>query len=180
PAAAQAEPSSAGSDRLLSPAAGGLCFAGHCRRVAETGTLVHDRRRRASVAGLSTVLPKGRDHVGTLLITGSSGLIGSQAVEYFDQLGWSVHGVDNNMRREFFGRDGDTDWNRQRLQAVTRRFVHHEVDIRNRAAILKLLEQVRVVFVIHAAAQPSHDLAASRPFDDFDVNAVGTMNLLEA
>jgi CDP-paratose 2-epimerase len=91
-----------------------------------------------------------------------------------------VHGVDNNMRREFFGPDGDTTWNLRRLQAVTRQFTHHALDIRDRAGVLALVEAVRPDFIIHCAAQPSHDLAASRPFDDFDVNAVGTMNLLEA
>lgn len=115
-----------------------------------------------------------------LLVTGSSGLIGSESVTHFEAQGWVVHGVDNNMRREFFGPDGDTTWNLRRLQAVTRQFTHHALDIRDRAGVLALVEAVRPDFIIHCAAQPSHDLAASRPFDDFDVNAVGTMNLLEA
>jgi len=116
----------------------------------------------------------------TLLVTGSSGLIGSAAVEYFDQLDWTVHGIDNNMRRDFFGPDGDTTWNLHRLRACTKRFVHHAIDIRDRASILEFFRKTPIDFVIHAAAQPSHDLAARRPFDDFDVNAVGTINLLEA
>lgn len=116
----------------------------------------------------------------TLLVTGSSGLIGSECVVHFDQLGWQVHGVDNNLRRDFFGPDGDTTWNLQRVRAATRHFTHHPVDIRDRAAVLALLEKLRPDFVIHCAAQPSHDLAASRPFDDFDVNAMGTMHMLEA
>lgn len=115
-----------------------------------------------------------------LLVTGSSGLIGSESVAYFEARGWDVHGVDNNMRREFFGPDGDTTWNLNRLKASTKKFHHHVVDIRDRASVLDLLKTVRPEFVIHCAAQPSHDLAASRPFDDFDVNAVGTMNMLEA
>ena len=115
-----------------------------------------------------------------LLVTGSSGLIGSESVTHFEAQGWTVHGVDNNMRREFFGPDGDTTWNLRRLQAITRQFTHHALDIRDRAGVLALVEAVRPDFIIHCAAQPSHDLAASRPFDDFDVNAVGTMNLLEA
>ncbi len=115
-----------------------------------------------------------------LLVTGSSGLIGSESGAYFEARGWDVHGVDNNMRREFFGPDGDTTWNLNRLKASTKNFRHHVVDIRDRAAVLELLKTVRPEFVIHCAAQPSHDLAASRPFDDFDVNAVGTMNMLEA
>jgi len=115
-----------------------------------------------------------------VLITGSNGLIGSEAVWFFDQLGWDVHGVDNNMRRDFFGPDGDTTWNLERLKAMTRRFTHHDEDIRNRQSMLELVRQYRPQLIIHCAAQPSHDLAKDRPFDDFDVNAVGTVNLLEA
>ncbi len=116
----------------------------------------------------------------TLLVTGSSGLIGSEVVAYFCQLGWQVHGVDNNMRADFFGPGGDTRWNQRRLLATHRHFQHHELDIRNRADVLLLLETLRPDVIVHTAAQPSHDLAASRPFDDFDTNAVGTLNLLEA
>jgi CDP-paratose 2-epimerase len=115
-----------------------------------------------------------------LLVTGSSGLIGSECVLHFEAGGWEVHGVDNNLRRDFFGPDGDTTWNLHRVQAATRRFTHHDLDIRDRAGVLELVAAVAPSLVIHCAAQPSHDLAASRPFDDFDVNAVGTMNLLEA
>ena len=115
-----------------------------------------------------------------VLITGSSGLIGSEAVTFFDELGWNVHGVDNNMRREFFGPDGDTTWNLKRLMAVARRFTHHSLDVRDRVAILDLVHVQRPHLIIHCAAQPSHDLAKDRPFDDFEVNAVGTLNLLEA
>jgi CDP-paratose 2-epimerase len=114
------------------------------------------------------------------IVTGSSGLIGSEAVSFLDERGWAVHGVDNNMRRDFFGEPGDTAWNLDRLRESTRNFVHHDLDIRDRAAILSLFDTERPDLVVHAAAQPSHDLAASRPFDDFDVNAVGTLNLLEA
>jgi CDP-paratose 2-epimerase len=116
----------------------------------------------------------------TALVTGSSGLIGSEAVSFLDERGWAVHGVDNNMRRDFFGEHGDTTWNLERLRGTTRRFEHHDVDIRDRATMLRLVDELEPDLVIHAAAQPSHDLAASRPFDDFDVNAVGTLNLLEA
>ncbi len=115
-----------------------------------------------------------------ILVTGSSGLIGSEVVTHFDALGWDVHGVDNNMRADFFGPDGDTRWNQRRLEAKCRRFRHHELDIRDRAQVLSCIEQLRPDAVLHAASQPSHDLAAKRPFDDFDVNAVGTLNLLEA
>ena len=115
-----------------------------------------------------------------VLITGSSGLIGSEAASFFDALGWHVHGVDNNMRRDFFGPDGDTTWNLRRLKASLRRFEHHDRDVRDREGIIGLVEAVRPELIVHCAAQPSHDLAKDRPFDDFDVNAVGTLNLLEA
>lgn len=114
------------------------------------------------------------------LVTGSSGLIGSEVVEYFCGLGWAVHGVDNNQRADFFGPAGDTLWNRRRLCERWPRFRHIEADVRDRRSIEALVEQLRPALIVHAAAQPSHDLAASRPFDDFDVNAVGTLNLLEA
>lgn len=115
-----------------------------------------------------------------VLVTGSSGLIGSEAVAYFDELGFRVTGLDNNMRADFFGPLGDTRKNRDRLAATCRRFTHREMDIRDRAGVLALFAEDRPDLVIHAAAQPSHDLAAKRPFDDFDVNAGGTLNLLEA
>jgi CDP-paratose 2-epimerase len=115
-----------------------------------------------------------------ILITGSSGLIGSEAVVYFDQRGYAVIGVDNNMRADFFGIRGDTTWNLNRLRAQTRSFEHISLDIRNRHVVLELFQQHRPAAVIHCAAQPSHDLAKDRPFDDFDVNAMGTLNLLEA
>ncbi len=115
-----------------------------------------------------------------LLVTGSSGLIGSAVVEHFDALGHDVHGVDNNARADFFGPQGDTRWNQHRLQSSCRRFTHHELDLRDRGAVLGLLTDLRPTAIVHCAAQPSHDLAASRPFDDFDTNAVGTLNLLEA
>jgi len=116
----------------------------------------------------------------TLLVTGSSGLIGSEVVSYFDSLGWKVHGVDNNMRADFFGPPGDTRWNQKRLETTCRNFTHHELDIRHREEMLKCIEEIKPDVIVHSAAQPSHDLAAARPFDDFDVNAVGTLNLLEA
>jgi CDP-paratose 2-epimerase len=116
----------------------------------------------------------------TALVTGSSGLIGSEVVATLDRLGWVVHGVDNNMRRDFFGVDGDTTANLSRLRAETRNFSHHPLDIRDRTEVSRLLAEVQPVLLVHCAAQPSHDLAARRAFDDFDVNAVGTLNLLEA
>lgn len=115
-----------------------------------------------------------------ILVTGSSGLIGSAVVEHFHGLGYEIHGVDNNLRADFFGPQGDTRWNQHRLESQLSRFTHHEIDLRDRAAVLDLLQRLRPDAVVHTAAQPSHDLAASRPFDDFDTNAVGTLNVLEA
>ena len=115
-----------------------------------------------------------------LLVTGSSGLIGSEVCVHFAGLGWEIHGADNNGRAVFFGPNGDTRWNQSRLQQQLPGFVHHEVDIRDRNGVLELLETVRPDAIVHTAAQPSHDLAAKMPFADFDTNAVGTMNMLEA
>ncbi len=116
----------------------------------------------------------------SLLVTGSSGLIGSEVVSFFASMGYAVHGVDNNMRAEFFGAQGDTRWNQARLQAAYPTFSHHELDIRNRSGIAALVKTISPDVIVHTAAQPSHDRAAEIPFDDFDVNAVGTLNLLEA
>jgi CDP-paratose 2-epimerase len=115
-----------------------------------------------------------------ILVTGSSGLIGSEVCLYFAEEGWEVHGIDNNQRAVFFGSKGDTRWNQQRLERTIKTFVHHEEDIRNREGILELISEMKPDAIVHTAAQPSHDLAASIPFDDFDTNAVGTLNLLEA
>ena len=115
-----------------------------------------------------------------LLVTGSSGLIGSEVCMHFAALGWEIHGVDNNQRAIFFGPQGDTRWNQQRLQESLKQFKHHELDIRDREAVLKLIQEVQPDAIVHTAAQPSHDRAAAIPFDDFDTNAVGTLNLLEA
>lgn len=115
-----------------------------------------------------------------LLVTGSSGLIGSEVCMHFSELGWEIHGVDNDQRAVFFGPQGDTRWNQKRLQRLIPGFVHHEMDIRDREGIIRLVADVRPDAIIHTAAQPSHDRAASIPFDDFDTNAVGTLNMLEA
>lgn len=115
-----------------------------------------------------------------LLVTGSSGLIGSEVCCYFAASGWRIHGIDNNQRAEFFGPQGDTRWNQSRLQQTLSDFHHHEIDIRNRNGIMELIKEIRPSAIIHTAAQPSHDRAAAIPFDDFDTNAVGTLNLLEA
>lgn len=115
-----------------------------------------------------------------LLVTGSSGLIGSEVCVHFDKLGWEIHGVDNNQRAIFFGTQGDTRWNQSRLQNSLKKFIHHELDIRDRKGLVELIQTVKPDAVVHTAAQPSHDRAAAIPYDDFDTNAVGTLNLLEA
>jgi CDP-paratose 2-epimerase len=115
-----------------------------------------------------------------LLVTGSSGLIGSEVCVHFASKGWTIHGVDNNQRAVFFGPQGDTRWNQVRLANSIQGFQHHELDIRHREGVLELVKNVRPDAIVHTAAQPSHDRAAAIPFDDFDTNAVGTFNLLEA
>jgi CDP-paratose 2-epimerase len=116
----------------------------------------------------------------SVLVTGSSGLIGSEVCTYLDRQGYVVHGVDNNQRAHFFGKDADTRWSQRRLQDTLQRFHHHEYDVRDRDGMLELLRTLRPSAVVHTAAQPSHDRAAAIPFEDFDTNAVGTINLLEA
>ncbi|MFP4094682.1 MAG: NAD-dependent epimerase/dehydratase family protein [Cyclobacteriaceae bacterium] len=115
-----------------------------------------------------------------MLVTGSSGLIGSEVVKKFCEDQWEVIGIDNNMRADFFGEGGDTRWNQARLSEQYKNFRHVELDIRNRKDVLDFFATIKPDAIVHTAAQPSHDLAASRPFDDFDTNAVGTLNLLEA
>ena len=115
-----------------------------------------------------------------LLVTGAAGLIGSEVVAWFSRHDWEIVGVDNNMRADFFGPKGDTTWNTRRMEQEYAGYRCVDTDIRNRDALSKLVKDVKPDAVVHTAAQPSHDLAASRPFDDFDVNAVGTLNLLEA
>ena len=116
----------------------------------------------------------------TILVTGSSGLIGSEAVEHFDRQGHRVIGVDNNMRKVFFGAPGDTTWNLDRLKRSTRNFQHADLDIRDRNGLDELFKANRFDLIVHCAAQPSHDKARDIPILDFEVNALGTVNLLEA
>jgi len=115
-----------------------------------------------------------------ILVTGSSGLIGSEICEHFDKNDWEIHGIDNNQRAMFFGASGDTRWRQKQLEENLNNFMHHELDIRKRSDILELISFLQPDAIVHAAAQPSHDRAASAPFDDFDTNAMGTLNLLEA
>ncbi|MDG2272762.1 MAG: NAD-dependent epimerase/dehydratase family protein [Halioglobus sp.] len=115
-----------------------------------------------------------------ILVTGSSGLIGSEVCVFFSRQGYAVHGVDNNQRAVFFGPQGDTRWNQQRLVDELSDFTHHELDIRDRDGLKNFLAAIKPDVIVHTAAQPSHDRAAAIPFDDFDTNAVGTLNMLEA
>lgn len=117
------------------------------------------------------------------IVTGSGGLIGSEAVEFFAKIGLDVVGLDNDMRQVFFGEEASTKWNIQRLkEKLGSNYVHLDLDIRYREEVLRVFERYgrSVVLVIHTAAQPSHDWAARDPFTDFEVNALGTLNVLEA
>lgn len=125
-------------------------------------------------------MKNGGKHGRSMIVTGSSGLIGSEVSEYFHARGYNVHGIDNNQREVFFGPEGTTRWNQFRLEESLERFRHHEIDVRDRVAIREAIEAIRPTVVVHAAAQPSHDRAAAIPFDDFDTNAVGTLNIMEA
>ncbi|MCS3748870.1 nucleoside-diphosphate-sugar epimerase [Salinibacter ruber] len=101
------------------------------------------------------------DGMRKLLVTGSSGLIGSEVVDYFCRNGWFVYGIDNNIRAEFFGEDGDTRWDQRRLESQYGNFTHVELDIRNRSGILNYLDELRPDAILHTAAQPSHDKEAA-------------------
>jgi len=115
------------------------------------------------------------------IITGSAGLIGSESVEFFSSKFETVIGIDNNMRQYFFGEDGSTDWNRNRLERTISNYTHYNADIRNYDELEKIFRKYSsdVRLIIHTAAQPSHDWAAKEPLTDFHVNATGTLNLLE-
>jgi len=116
------------------------------------------------------------------IITGSAGLVGSEAVRYFSHLGFDVVGIDNGMRADFFGPEASTHWVRDRLRSQIPGYVHHDVDIRDDAGISRIFTRYGrdISLVIHAAAQPSHDWAATSPPVDFSVNANGTSVMLEA
>lgn len=116
------------------------------------------------------------------IITGCSGLIGSEATRFFHGLGYDVVGIDNNMREYFFGHDGSVAWNTEELKRTLPNFTHYRDDIRSEAAMRSIFRRYRndISLVIHAAAQPSHDWAAREPMTDFSINATGTLVLLEA
>ena len=117
-----------------------------------------------------------------MLVTGSAGLIGSEAVRFFCDRGFSAIGIDNNMRQVFFGEDASTKWNRDRLlESYGDQYIHHDVDIRDKETISQIFKQygTDISLIVHTAAQPSHDWAANDPYTDFTVNANGTLVLLE-
>jgi CDP-paratose 2-epimerase len=121
--------------------------------------------------------------MSVVIVTGSAGLIGSEATTYFARSGFEVVGIENDMRREFFGAEASTSWNQQRLQSdLGSKYRHANFDIRDQGQVEKLFADLgkEIVLVIHTAAQPSHDWAARDPHKDFTVNANGTLNLLEA
>jgi CDP-paratose 2-epimerase len=115
-----------------------------------------------------------------ILITGAGGLIGSETVEYLSQKNYTVFGIENNQRQVFFGEKGSTLNRLSQLQTLYPNFINFEIDIRDKQAVLELFQKIKFDAVIHTAAQPSHDRAASIPFDDFETNANGTLHLLEA
>ena len=115
-----------------------------------------------------------------LLVTGAGGLIGSEAVEYYCSKNYNVYGIENNQRQIFFGEKGSTLTRLNQLVSNYDNFTNYEIDIRDKENVLELFKEIKFDVVIHTAAQPSHDRAASIPFDDFETNANGTLHLLEA
>ena len=115
-----------------------------------------------------------------VLITGSCGLVGSDSVEFFTSKGFDVLGIDNNSRLKFFGKDGDTNWVKNNLIKLYKNYIHKNIDIRNYSALEKIFKKYKnsIKLIIHSAAQPSHDWAKKKPFVDFNINALGTLNLL--
>ena len=118
--------------------------------------------------------------MSVVLITGSCGLVGSESVEFFISKGFDVIGIDNNSRLEFFGKDGDISWIRNNLIKSYKNYIHKNIDIRNYSALEKIFQKYKnsIKLIIHSAAQPSHYWAKKRPFVDFNINALGTLNLL--
>src|SRR5438552_3413668 len=116
------------------------------------------------------------------IISGSAGLIGSEACKFFHEKGFEIIGIDNDLRSYFFGAEASTSWKAAELVRGLRQYRHHSIDIRDQDAVFKIFEEAGkdISLVIHTAAQPSHDWAASEPFTDFSVNANGTLLLLEA
>lgn len=115
----------------------------------------------------------------TVLITGSAGLIGSQAVRFFAEKGFKIIGIDNDSRKYFFGQSASTAWNKRKLEKDIKEYTHHNVDIRNQKKIEEIFKSNKMDLIIHTAAQPSHDWAAKEPLTDFTINALGTLIMLE-
>ncbi len=115
------------------------------------------------------------------LITGSCGLVGSESAVFFSKKGFKIIGIDNNYRKVFFGKDGDISWLRNKLKKELKNYEHFNTDIRNFKNLKKIFKKFKknISLIIHAAAQPSHDWAKNKAFIDFDINAKGTLNLLE-
>jgi CDP-paratose 2-epimerase len=122
------------------------------------------------------------NNMSVVVVTGASGLIGSEAVRFFHGKGYDVVGIDNDMRAYFFGENASTAWNRERLIKECPRYTHHDFDVRDYPQVEALFSRYNkdIVLVIHAAAQPSHDWAAREPLTDFTINANGTLHILEA
>lgn len=115
-----------------------------------------------------------------VLITGSAGLIGSESAKFFANLGFEIHGIDNNMRQYFFGEEASTEWSKKELKKNLKdRYYHYQVDIRDDKKIEQIFKKNKFDLIIHTAAQPSHDWAAKEPLTDFSINALGTLNILE-
>ena len=125
------------------------------------------------------ICSEGCEFMKTILVTGSAGLIGSESVKFFIQKGFSVVGIDNNMRAYFFGNEASTEWKRKELEKTYNAYTHYPVDIRNHERLKKIFMKYQFDLIIHTAAQPSHDWAAKEPLTDFGINAVGTLHLLE-
>ena len=116
-----------------------------------------------------------------IIITGANGLVGSEAVSFFSKKKYTVIGIDNNLRKFFFGEDGSTSWIKRKIIRENKNYIHHNIDIRNSQALDKLFKRYKnnISLIIHCAAQPSHDYGKNYPKIDFNVNATGTLNLLE-
>ena len=116
-----------------------------------------------------------------VIITGANGLVGSEAVSFFSKKKYKVIGIDNNLRKFFFGEDGSTSWIKRKIIRENKNYIHHNIDIRNSQSLDKLFKRYKnnISLIIHCAAQPSHDYGKNYPKIDFNVNATGTLNLLE-
>jgi CDP-paratose 2-epimerase len=116
-----------------------------------------------------------------VLVTGSSGLVGSESVNFFSKKGFDVIGIDNNLRKFFFGNDGSTSWVKKKLEHNYKNFLNYDVDVRNFSNLEKIFKKYKkkISVIIHCAAQPSHDYGKNYPIIDFNINATGTLNLLE-